>query len=336
MTASSQTPPGPQPPELSLVRPPLPDAERAAFAAYGVAIPAPAGPAVQNAPTPSVQMATGVIRAAMANGSATASEIAQAEHDAGILFDPERVQAIASASYAQARAEDQAELAIAEQDRETLLWLRDRWRAVGRLCEGRPDTDLVTVREVLTATDGAPPTGAPLALTWDGPVMGPSGDTPRENTLIPATTARGGRAALVLDDEQRLMLGGLLLAHLHTAGRCTTAGCGTGAADLDASDPELWGWVLVDVAGSEGGARWWCNPLCAQAAIAAAGAELAAADQLAADDPDAPIPFLDTSTVADDLDARYGPGASDEYALQVAEATAAGFEDERGDTGEGW
>ncbi|MEV6544430.1 hypothetical protein [Streptomyces sp. NPDC051665] len=37
---------------------------------------------------------------------------------------------------------------------------------------------------------------------------------------------------------------------------------------------------------------------------------------------------------ADDLDARYGVGASDEYALQVAEATEAGFEDERGDVDE--
>ncbi|MFF5004653.1 hypothetical protein ACFY3G_17700 [Streptomyces phaeochromogenes] len=40
--------------------------------------------------------------------------------------------------------------------------------------------------------------------------------------------------------------------------------------------------------------------------------------------PDAPV------DQADELEARYGPGASDEYALQVAEAAEAAVEDERG------
>ncbi|NUS29779.1 MAG: hypothetical protein HOV92_36950 [Streptomyces sp.] len=280
MTASSQIHPGAQP-----SNPPY-----AAAAAAAQAAPVP--PSV-------VQLATGVIRAAMSNGSSSAQEIAQAEEDAGILFDPERAQAIASAAYEQAKTEDRAELVQAEQDRQAMDWFHDRWRAVGQLCEGRHPDHMLEVGEVLAAVDGRTPTTAPLTITWDGLVMGPSGDTPNENTLVPCTTARGGRAVLVLDDERRLALGGLLLAVLHTAEGCTTPGCGMAAEDLDASDPGVSGWVLVDVAGTDTGARWWCNPLCAQAAMAAAGAELAAADQLAAIDPDEHVPFF----VAEDIPA---------------------------------
>lgn len=275
MTASSQTPPGALPPE-----PRMPEAERAAYAAYGVAIPAPAGPVAQEAPasTTSVQqLATGVIRAAMDAGPVTPEAIAQAEATAGILFDPETAATIATDAYEQARAEDQAELALAEQDREALAWLRKRWRAIGQLCEGRPDTDLLMVREVLAAADGTPPTSAPLAITWDGLVMGPSGDTDGENTLVPCTTARGGSAALVLNNEQREKLGSLLGIQVRDVNApCPTDGCGT-ADDYDASDPELFGWSRLEIASLGDGARWYCSDMCVFDALARAGHELAEA-----------------------------------------------------------
>lgn len=323
MHASSQNPteaPAPTPP-VTAVHP----------LQTSVAV-AQAGPA----PLSPVQVTAGVIRAAMKNGPGTAEDIAQAEQDAGIIFDPKRAQDIWDSAYEQAKAEFGAELAQGVQDREAKEWFHTRQRAVGQLCEGRPLDYCVEVSEVLTALDGRTPTTAPLTITWDGIVMGPSGDTPNENTLVPCTTARGGAAALVLDDEGRLALGGLLLATLHTAEGCPTHGCGTAASnELDATNPFVQGWILLDVAGTEGGPRWWCSPLCAQAAMAAAGAELAAADQLAAVDPDEQVPYLlaadvPTVDVVSDLDARYGVGASDEYALQVAEAVDADFEDECG------
>ncbi|MFJ6386414.1 hypothetical protein ACIQJT_02275 [Streptomyces sp. NPDC091972] len=274
MSASSQTPPGALPPEAPPAQRPMAEAERDAYAAYGVAIPAPAGPAEQEAPasTSSVQLATGVIRKAMADGSATAEDIAQAEAAAGILFDPETAATIATDAYELARAEDRAELALAEQDREALDWLRLRWRAIGQLCEGRPDTDLLTVREVLTAADGTPPTGAPLAITWapeqgvelsDGRLTG--------RTVVPCTTARGGSAALVLDDEQREKLATLLgLQVCDINAPCETPGCGEGA---DAEVSDLFGWSRLEIASLNQGPRWYCSDMCVFAALARAGHE---------------------------------------------------------------
>jgi hypothetical protein len=74
--------------------------------------------------------------------------------------------------------------------------------------------------------------------------------------------------------------------------------------------------------------------MCVSNALARAGEELAAVDQAAAVDPDEQDSGLPYGDVAEDLDARYGVGASDEYAMQVAEATEQGFEDERGDVDE--
>ncbi|OSZ56281.1 hypothetical protein OQI_33850 [Streptomyces pharetrae CZA14] len=232
----------------------------------------------------SVQAAAAVIKAEMrADESRTAEDLAQAEQNAGLLFDAAHVEAVRTAAYAQAQAENAAELTQAQADREAYEWFHARQRAVAQLCEGRHPQHMLAVAEVLAALDGQQPTGAPMALTWDRLVWGPSGDTPNENTLVPCTTARGGAAALVLDDEQRLQLGGLLLATLHSAERCTTPGCGMSADDLDASDPSVAGWICLEVAGAEGGARWWCTPLCANAALAAARAELT---DSAADAPD--------------------------------------------------
>ncbi|WP_225080488.1 MULTISPECIES: hypothetical protein [unclassified Streptomyces] len=235
-----------------------------------------------------VQAAAKVMGAAMENGSATPRELAQAEEDAGILFDPQRAQDIADSARAQARTEYEAKLASLQQDVATLSHFKDQIVGIRRLLSGRPDNDLMFVREILAAADPKTPFGIPLPVTWDGIVMGPSGDTEDERTLVPLTTSHGGQAALVLDSEQRLTLGGLLLTHAHTS--CPTPGCGIEAVTVDESDPALWGWVLVQVAGTDTPARWYCNPWCASGAITAAGAELTAADQAAAVDPDEQAP----------------------------------------------
>lgn len=245
--------------------------------------------------------ATGVITAAMKRGHTTPAEIAAAEEDAGLLFHPQAAQDIADAARDQALAEVDAELRQAREALATRDWFHERWVALQRLTYGRPDTDLMLVREILAATDPGRTTAAPHSLIWDGLVSGPSGDAEGERTLVPLTTEHGLQALLVLTDEQRLDLGGQLLATVHTAEACATPGCGLAADDLDASDPSVWGWVCVDVAGTEGGPRWWCNPLCVNAALAAARAELAAADQAAAVDPDAQIPYLPVARAVEDV-----------------------------------
>jgi hypothetical protein len=229
-----------------------------------------------------VQAATGVITAAMTNGAGTPQEWAQAEEDAGLLFDPQAAKDIESAARAQERAAMRAELGQAQQDAEALAWFHARWLAAGRLCEGRLPADVLRVAEVVTALDGRAPAMLPLTLTWDGVIAPPAGDGPGETTLVGCTTARGGRAVLALSDDQRADLGARLLDTVHPAEACVTPGCGISADDLDTADPKVWGWIRVDVAGAESGPRWWCTPSCATAAMAAAGAELAAADQLAA------------------------------------------------------
>jgi hypothetical protein len=228
-----------------------------------------------------VQAATGVITAAMTNGAGTPQEWAQAEEDAGLLFDPQRAKDIAAAAEEAARADMRAELNTAREDRQSLDWFHSRYLAVGRLCAGRHDDHLLTVSEVLTAIDGKAD-GTPLGITWDGVVAPPAGDRPGDPTLVGCTAARGGSAVLALDDEQRADLAARLLATVHPAEACATPGCGLSVEDLDTADPTVWGWICVDVAGTTAGARWWCSPACATAAMTAAGAELAAADQLAA------------------------------------------------------
>ncbi|MEV0090387.1 hypothetical protein [Streptomyces sp. NPDC050738] len=46
-----------------------------------------------------------------------------------------------------------------------------------------------------------PVAAIPLVVHWDRYVMGPSGDTDRENTIVPCTSADGDPVALVLDSE---------------------------------------------------------------------------------------------------------------------------------------
>lgn len=258
-----------------------------------------------------VQAASGVMTAAMEHGHSTAQELAQAEEDAGLLVDPQRMKDLAQAAIEQARVEFQADLGLAEEARD---WCHDRyqaihapWQAVQALVAGRPEGDLMLVSEILKACDPKRQPGAPLAVTWDGLVMGPSGDTPNENTLVPCTTPHGTPAVLVLDDDRRLQLGELLLSTVHTAETCHTPGCGTAAGEVDATNPFITGWICIEVAGTDGGPRWWCNAWCANAAITAGGAELAAADQTAATDPaqQAPRPLHYAVTYVDqDDDAR--------------------------------
>lgn len=219
-------------------------------------------------------------------------------------YDAQTVEDIAAAMYEQAKTEDAVELAAACQDRQALDWFHDRWRAVGRLCEGRPLEDWLQVSEVLTAIDGRLPARLPLTMTWDGLVADPVGDGPGEVTLVAATTARGGQAVLALDDDKRLQLGEKLLATLHTTETCHTPGCGQTPDELDGSGPPLQGWIRVQVAGVDGPARWWCNPWCANSAITAAGAELAALDQAAAVDPNAQAAEIELAVAAANVDAQ--------------------------------
>ncbi|PZG97832.1 hypothetical protein C1I97_25185 [Streptomyces sp. NTH33] len=233
-----------------------------------------------------VQAAAKVMASAMENGSATPRELAQAEENAGLLFDPQRAQDIADGAREQARAESAAEIARLREEVASLAHFKAQLDGIRSALAGRPDSDLMFVREILAAADPQAPFGAPLSVTWDGIVMGPSGDTLRERTLVPLTTSHGGKAALALGAEQRLALGGLLLTHTHTGETCPTPDCGIEAVTLDEADPTMEGWILVQVAGTDSPARWYCNPWCASAAISEAGAELAADDQADAVDPD--------------------------------------------------
>lgn len=232
------------------------------------------------------QAAAGVMTAAMDDGHTTPLELAAAELAAGLLFDPQLAEEIAKAAREQAAAEHRAEVEQLREYASSLEWFRPRLQAVIALCVGRPDWHAMTVREILAAADAphvaspeAQDAGAPLQLEWDHIVMGPSGDSPRENTLVPCHTSHGVQAALVLDDEQRLTLGGLLLASLHAAEACVMPGCGLTDDQLDIGDPTVWGWIQVRVHGTDGPPRWWCSSWCANSAIAAAAAELAAADR---------------------------------------------------------
>lgn len=175
----------------------------------------------------------------------------------------------------------------AQQARETAEWFHDRCRAIASLCDGRPLDHLLSVYEVLAALDGSTPTTMPLTMTWDGTITDPDGDGPGEATLVPCTTSRGGNTVLALTPEERLGLGAHLLATLHSAETCPTPGCGMTDTEITEADPPpLPGWVLVEVASLDGPPRWWCSPACVHAALTAAAAELSAADQAAAVDPD--------------------------------------------------
>lgn len=351
MNASSQNPTEALPSDLTPVPPPMPDAMRAAYAAYGATFPAPAGsPAAvpEGAPatvtTLQAAAAAAVMDAEMQkNGTATSADLAEAERTAGILFDAAHVQAAVDAAAEQARTECAAELAEAREHLGLMAGAYRQLQAVMRLCEGRPGDDLLLVSAVALAAERGSTAldGLPMTLTWSRSARVPDAHDTLKQVVVECTSAYGGRADLVIDGDDRMALASLLSIEARDINApCPTDGCGT-VDDYDAGDPALFGWSRLQVACLGEEPRWYCSDMCVFDALARAGHELKAEDRADAVDPDEHAPVLLTpevttgwETVATDLDRRYGPGASDEHALQVAEATEAGFEDERGDAGE--
>lgn len=281
----------------------MPDAARAAFAAYGAVLPVPAG--------------------------------SPAESTGATVLDATSVKA----GRQQGRAEVQAELDQVREQLAAVAGAHRRVRAVLRLCEGRRGDELLLVAAVATAAEAGTTAvdGLPMTLTWNRSARVPDAHDAHKQVVIECTSAYGGRADLVVEGDDRMALASLVDSEIirDINAPCPhEAGCGSDDAHLDSAG--VFGWFRVDVGGLDGGPRWYCSPGCVNAAMQRAGDDLALADE-AARYPEAVVgsyPQAPADT-AEDLDARYGPGASDEYAAQVAEATEAGFEDERGDDGDG-
>ncbi|MFJ4515245.1 hypothetical protein [Streptomyces sp. NPDC088816] len=232
--------------------------------------------------TTPVQAATKVMDAAMENGSATPRELAQAEHDAGLLFDPQRAQDIADNARTQAHLEFAAELGHLRQGVATLSHFKQQLDGIRRALSGRPDNDLVFVREVLAAADPQAPESAPLTLTWNGTAQVPDAHTTHKRVIVECTSSYGGRVDLVVDGDDRMKLASLLDSEVIrdiNAPCLYERGCGSDH-DLDGTD--VFGWFRLEVAGIEGGPRWYCSPGCVNAAMLRAGDDLALADQSAA------------------------------------------------------
>ncbi|MFM9634342.1 hypothetical protein ACKI10_43175 [Streptomyces galilaeus] len=320
MTTASQTP-GPMPPEASHA-----DRNQGTLAA-----------------------AAGVITAAMKAGALAPLDIARAELSAGILFDPQAAADIAAAAAAQAHSDDEAE--IAERGRQLARMAGDHRKvsAVLRLLEGRPGTDLLTVAQIAVAAEyGSTALDSfPMTLAWTGDVAIPGPTSSSRRAVIKCISSYGGRADLVVQGDARIRLASLIDAEAHDIhAPCPTPGCGEPGWNQEALPPGMSGWACVRIAGVDDVLHWYCSPMCVSAAFARAGEQLAADDQAAAIDPDQQASYGDPLAYgptgipcqpdepvdeAVDLDARYGQGASDEHALQVAEATEDAFDDERGD-----
>lgn len=166
-----------------------------------------------------------------------------------------------------------------------------------------------------------------VRMTWEQRVTlfpGVTDGTPAE---VPMRTAAGVPAVVGLTDTERRRLGSMLTLHGPGPTPCPTPRCGITDEALRESIPELgvplYSWISVQVHGAEAPAAWYCSPWCAGEAIRRGGEQLAAADAAAATATAGPASY------AEDLDERYGPGAHDEYAAQVGEATAEGFAEER-------
>jgi hypothetical protein len=236
------------------------------------------------------------------DGGATAEELAEAEQNAGVLFDPARIEHIVSAVRAQAYAEAaadlegvRAELQDARRELATTAGDHRRLQAVMRLCEGRRGDDLVMVAAIATAAECGSTAidGLPMTLTWERSAEVLRSHTDVRRVTVHCQSSYGGRADLIVRGEDRTALASLLDARLvgDIHATCGTDGCGT-VDDYDASDPALFGWARLEVAGIDGGPRWYCTPQCVANALARAGEELAAAEQLAAADPDEQVPCL--------------------------------------------
>ncbi|WP_432156309.1 hypothetical protein [Streptomyces sp. bgisy153] len=368
MTASSQNLPGALPPETTPTRP-VPLQTAAAFATFGVAVPAPAGDPA-DAPTPPmnpdvphhlrarapepdlpecftcgtrkkalqacpdgrrydsgaqvlycagcvpppapVRGAEAALEYAMKKGLRTPRDLAYAQHDTGILFDPARAQDIFDAGYEQARAEDQAELEARggqlREAREQLAVVGGAQRkvnAVLREIEGRPGDYYLPVAEIAAAVEyGTTPYDRmpPMTLTWTGTVNIPGpGDTDHQ-AVIQCCTPHGTRAVVAVDGDDRTRLASLLgLEARDIHAPCPRPGCGEDH-DWDPSDPNLFGWSRLEIAALADGPRWYCSDMCVFDARARARHDLAADDQAAATDPhqQAPTPPPPTDTAAED------------------------------------
>ncbi|MEV6614235.1 hypothetical protein AB0N31_10505 [Streptomyces sp. NPDC051051] len=231
-----------------------------------------------------VQAAEGVIAAAMKAGAVTSREIAQAEHEAGILFDAQAAADIAAAAYEQAQAEDEAELV--ERGRQLARMAGDHRKltAVLRLIEGRPGTDLLTVAQIAVAAEYGTTAldSFPMTLAWNGSVDIPGPGDTHKKAVIGCTSSYGGRADLVVEGDARIRLASLVDAEVRDVhAPCPTDGCGT--VETPRFGTALSGWVRIEVAGTEDTApRWYCSPMCVSDALARAGEQLAAADDQAA------------------------------------------------------
>ncbi|MFI5995897.1 hypothetical protein ACIBAC_29105 [Streptomyces sp. NPDC051362] len=228
-------------------------------------------------PTATVQeAAAAVLDAAMGgDGSATSTELANAERTAGILFDAESVEAAVSAAVAQAHAEDRVELAELHNELAAIAGDHRRVLAIQRLCEGHRGDDLLMVAAIATAAECGSTAldGLPMTLTWNGCLSVDEG-----KATIECTSSYGGLAELVVTGADRHSLATLLGADVHAVRReCKDKACGT-VEDLDASDPALVGWTRVEVAGVEGEPRWYCSAYCVTAGLAQAAEELGQAE----------------------------------------------------------
>ena len=307
MTTSSQTPPGALPPESPYPQPSVVQLQQA-FATFGAAIPAPAGPAAE-APVPvppsSVsQAAAAVLDATMVqDGGATGAQLAEAERTAGILFDAASVEAAVAAARDQARAELRAELDETHVQLAVMAGAHRRNQAVMRLCEGRRGDDLLLVSAVAVAAECGTTAldGLPMTLTWDRSAEIPAAADPFKRVIVNCESPYGGRAALVVEGDDRQALASQLDAELvrDIHAPCPhERGCGSDDAHLDSNG--VFGWARVEVAGIEGGPRWYCTPQCVSNALARAGEELAVIDDMAATDPDEQVPYLPAEDVVED------------------------------------
>ncbi|MEU5111675.1 hypothetical protein AB0G64_09265 [Streptomyces longwoodensis] len=284
MTESSQTPPGALPLDAAHTAPRVAPLTAARFATFDLAIPAPAGPvpSAPDVPASPVAAAAGVLDAAQHRGLTTPEELAQAEAEAGLLFDPQIAQDIAEAAAAQAHAEDEAEIAERGRQLARMAGTLRQHNAVVRLLEGRPGTDHLPVAAIAAAAEygTTPYDDLPMTVRWTGAIAAAE----LGRVIVRCESPYGGRADLVVDGPDRARLASLVDAQPRVVpGPCPTDGCGT-AGDYDPSDPAMLGWARVEVAGLDDGPCWYCSPTCVADALARAGEELAADDQAAAAD----------------------------------------------------
>ncbi|MFE6282468.1 hypothetical protein [Streptomyces sp. NPDC057877] len=227
-----------------------------------------------------------VITAAMDGDATTPQDIAQAEADAGLLFDPQRVQAAVDAAREQARAECAAELRERGEQLAVMADYKHRLDAVLRMLEGRPGTHMLAVAEVAAAAYDWPTPHdlIPMTLAWTRSATVPAEDAEDQRAVVDCVSAHGGRAHLVLTGDERHALASLLdstVVRDINAPCPHSKACGMTDDEVDAADPHLFGWARLEVAGVDDGPRWYCTPACVFRALARAGERLEAADRQA-------------------------------------------------------